>query len=242
VGAIVQKWRRNVQDYGLGTAASKALAFLARPVYEHRTYRIYRINTRHPVPETAPTGSRFRFVRVSEEDGAIIEQVEAQAEWLRDQIGDRLTSGDICIAALDGDRVAGFNLIAFGDAEIPLLRTRHVFRPGTAWSDHIAVGRDYRRQGLGVELRRRILDTLQAEGVRVLYGGTLSSNVASLQLAKRVGFKELVDVEFTRVLAGKRWRLHRLPRTDPALSARPESTSVNEAGPRADEETTRQGP
>jgi L-amino acid N-acyltransferase YncA len=74
-----------------------------------------------------------------------------------------------------------------------------------AWSEHIAVHKPYRQMGLGSELRSRIFEDLKSRGIKRLYGGTLSSNLPSLKLARRMGFKELVDVRFVCILGFRSW-------------------------------------
>jgi L-amino acid N-acyltransferase YncA len=82
--------------------------------------------------------------------------------------------------------------------------------PRCAWSEHIAVRKEYRRSGLGAQLRFRIFQELKLRGVRRLYGGTLVTNSASLALARSVGFKEIADVHYRKILSFKRWRYTRV--------------------------------
>ena len=210
--SILHKFLRNVQDYGWLTAIAKALVYILSPFYEHRVYRLYRIKTQQRLSIPPATISDIRFALLHENDADAIEQIEYQAEWLRGTVQSRIKAGDFCVVALHKDKVAGFNLIAFGNVSIPLLRTERTFRRGMAWSDHINVHKDYRKQGLGSELRRRVLDELDKRGVKKLYGGTLRSNLGSLKLARRVGFQEIADVEYSKIITNKRWRIKRLRR------------------------------
>ncbi len=207
---VIQKFLRNVQDYGWMATIGKSLAYLLNPFYEHRVYRLYRIKTqqRPPIPHTAIPDVRFALLL--ENDADAIKQIEYQAEWFREEVQSRIKAGDFCVVALHRDKVVGFNLIAFGQVFIPLLRMKRTFRPGTAWSDHIYVHKDYRKQGLGSELRRKALDELEKRGVKKLYGGTLTSNIGSLKHARLVGFQEFADVEFTKLITNKRWKIKRL--------------------------------
>ncbi|MCP4612703.1 MAG: GNAT family N-acetyltransferase [Planctomycetes bacterium] len=209
---IIHKFRRNVQDYGWSTAIAKASVYILNPFYEHRVYRLYRIKTQQRPSIPPATKSDIRFALLHENDADAIEQIEYQAEWLRGEVQARIKAGDFCVVALHKDTVAAFNLIAFGKVFIPLLNTERTLRCGIAWSDHINVHKDYRKQGLGSELRRRVLDELDKRGVKKLYGGTLSSNIGSLKLARRVGFQEFADVEYTKIITNKRWKIKRLRR------------------------------
>ena len=166
--ALIHKFRRNTLDYGWKTALRKALARVLLPWYEHRTYRIYRIGTHRESWSRPLAHSHVRFDLVHEDDKAVIAQIERECEWLRGQVRSRLRAGHVCVVAMDGDQVAGFNLIAFGHVLIPALRAHHVFREGTAWSDHIAVNRHYRQQGMASGLRQRVFEELGKRGCKTL--------------------------------------------------------------------------
>ena len=122
----------------------------------------------------------------------------------------RIEDGAICLAAFKQEKLAGFNLISFGDVYIPLVELNKAFRKEYAWSEHIAVHKNFRKKGLAIQLRCRILSELKQRGFKRLYGGTLSSNLPALKLARSVGFKELVDIDYMRVLCIKRWRYKRI--------------------------------
>ena len=59
-----------------------------------------------------------------------------------------LKYGGLCVVALDGEKVAGFNLVSFNEVYIPLLELKKKFRKDQAWSEQITVSKDYRKQGL----------------------------------------------------------------------------------------------
>jgi L-amino acid N-acyltransferase YncA len=77
--------------------------------------------------------------------------------------------------------------------------------PDEAWSEQITVSRDYRKNDLGSELRYRLFNELKRRGFRRICGGTLSNNVPNLALSRRVGFRGLVDVHYTKVFRDKKW-------------------------------------
>ena len=85
-------------------------------------------------------------------------------------------------------------------------------RPGLAWSEHIAVRKEFRKTGLGAQLRLRIFHELKKIGIRTLYGGTLQSNVASLALARSVGFTEIADIHYRKFFSFQKWRYERVRR------------------------------
>ena len=106
---------------------------------------------------------------------------------------------------MEDDKLAGFNLVSFGRVYIPLIMQSYKLSDTEAWSEQITVGRAYRRMGLGYELRRRIFIELKKRKMEKLCGGTLRHNTASRGLARRMGFKEITEVRFTRFLNSKKW-------------------------------------
>ncbi len=134
------------------------------------------------------------------------------AEWMRGELVDKIASGSLCLVILDENKVAGFNLITFGGVFIPLIKLKRVFHQHDAWSEHIAVHKNYRRRGLATQLRYRIFDELRRRGYKKLYGGTLVSNKPSLKLAHKLGFKEIADIRYLKILDSKSWRFNRIRR------------------------------
>ena len=201
---VARKVRRNLRDYGVWQTAKKAFAAVGSLVFERRTYRLYRIDLEH-APNAIREVDGIHFRLVDARDQAAIEQIEDFSEWLEGSLQQRISRGDLCLCAFDGDRLAGFNLISFGEIYMPLVHLRKEFPSDCAWSEQIAVVSDYRKGGLGGQLRYRIFQELRARGYRKLYGGALSDNVASLALARRVGFQEFVDITYTRALRAERW-------------------------------------
>ncbi len=203
-GVWIRKVRRNFEDQGIGTVVQRAIAFALSPVYEQRTYRLYRINlNRYLQPSSAMEEVEFRLLSPS--DAEAIRQVEHLSEWLHGILARRIEEGAICLAAIENGRVSGFNLISFGDVAMPLIHLNRRFRRDEAWSEQISVSKDFRKKGLGAELRYRIFEELRKRGYRKLYGGALIDNAPSLKLARRVGFQEFVDIHYTRVLGRSKW-------------------------------------
>jgi len=100
---------------------------------------------------------------LSENDDDLIQQVENMAEWLKGTLKLKLSVKDLCIVVLDKKKVIGFNLISFGSVFIPLLNKTKKLKNYTAWSEHIAINKDYRQSGLGSLLRYRIFQSLRKE-------------------------------------------------------------------------------
>lgn len=201
-----RKFARNLQDYGLKTALSKGFAYIFKALYEHTAYRLYKINLRNKQTEVPSEleGVEFRFI--DERDVNAVAQVEDNSEWLIGTLKQRLGSGAICLAAFEGGQLAGFNLVSFGKVFMPLVKLSRTFRKDEAWSEQIATVKTFRKKGLASQLRYRIFEELRRRGIRKFYGGALAGNIASLKLARRVGFNEFVEVRYTRMLRLQKWQ------------------------------------
>ena len=113
-GVWVRKLKRNLQDHGLKTLLQKSLAFAIKPFYEDRTYRLYMIDfTRSTTPFAEEIeGLNFHFL--SSSDDQLIANVESMSEWLHGSLKNPLEHGALCLVAVSGGSLAGFNLISFG--------------------------------------------------------------------------------------------------------------------------------
>jgi GNAT superfamily N-acetyltransferase len=200
----VRKFARNVQDHGVLTALRKTVAFLIKPIYETRVYRLYRVDfqcDRTDLPAEIE-GVDFRFITASDSDA--IQQIESQSEWLDGTVQKRLKEGVVCIAAFEGGQLAGFNLVSFGEVYMPLVNLRRRFRTNEAWSEQIATVKTFRKKGLASNLRYHMFQELRKRGIRRFYGGALIDNIPSLKLAQRVGFHEFVDIRYRRILTSSK--------------------------------------
>lgn len=207
---LAHKVRRNLEDYGWHVTIKKALAYLVRWIYFQQVYRVYAINL-DTIKESKYSGDhKFTFKLLTPQNLDMIAQVENTAEWLRGQVKGKITAGQSCLVALDGEKVAGFNLINFEQAFLILVNRKKKLRPGSAWSEHIAVKKEFRKSGLGALLRYRIFEVLRSRGIHRLYGGTLRSNTASLGLTRSVGFKEICDIHYHKFLSFKIWQFKRV--------------------------------
>ncbi len=210
LGGLANKVRRNWQDYGWSVTLNKILAYLVRSIYFRQTYRVYRIDLDKAISPPGSGTQDFKFRILTAQDSDAIAQIESIAEWLRGELKEAIAAGHPCLVALDGERVAGFNLINLEHATLRLVSLTRKLRKGCAWSEHIAVGKEYRKAGLGAELRRRIFQELKRRGFHRLYGGTLPSNAASLNLARSVGFREIADVRYRKILWVEQWTYKRV--------------------------------
>lgn len=207
---LVQKFKRNADDYGMGVALRKAAFYVVSPVYEARVYRIYRINLERISGNGCAESETFRIQFLQPDDQAWIRQIERHAEWLQGTLYDRLNQGAMCLVAFDQSELAGFNLVSFDMIRIPLIHIDRRLRPHEAWSSQITVFKRFRQRGLASALRYHVFDELRRRKIRKLYGGTLVDNLAAMKLAKHVGFDELVDIRYSRILWRKQWSYDRV--------------------------------
>ncbi len=208
-GIIVKKVLRNLNDYSFSITLRKIISYLIQPVYENRTYRIYRFDMEN-LQEIPLRESVFAFKVIDKSDTGIIRQIEDMEEWLKGKVASMLEAGGLCLVVLDGEWVVGFNLVSLGEGRIPLIGLRRDLRENEVWSDQITVSKNYRGKGLGSALRYRIFKELKERGIGKIYGGTQISNLASLNLARKVGFKEIADVQYLKILNKKKLRFKRI--------------------------------
>ncbi|PKN67991.1 MAG: hypothetical protein CVU54_15760 [Deltaproteobacteria bacterium HGW-Deltaproteobacteria-12] len=208
IDIVIKKIRRNLKDFGLRGALVKGVQYLLKPIYENRTYRIYRRKLAAEIfPLKAPEGVVIKVI--SNDDFGALRQIEEMEEWLKGKLS-RIMSSGICIAAFEGSTVVGFNLVALGNAFIPLLNLTKHLHPKHAWSEQISVMKSFRKQGLASALRFHVFSELQKRGIRKLYGGTLISNIPSQKSASSVGFQFIADVQYLKIMNRERRIVRRI--------------------------------
>ena len=217
--SAVRQFERNLRDYGLRVALSKSIAHIMSGVYETRVYRIYRIDLcKWTVRADPKDGIDYYLVKSTDDD--LIGRIEQIEEWLDETLKSRIAEGAMCVVALAGHNIAGFNLVSFGRIKIPLICSKWVLAPGHAWSDQITVVPSFRGRGIASGMRLRVFWELKARGIMRFYGGTQAMNTVSLGLARKVGFREIVEVHFQKVLGHSSRHYFRL-RTQPLEALRP---------------------
>lgn len=209
-GTIIRKVGRNIRDYGVAVTVQKSLATLVAFVYESTAYRIYRKEIDPSVDTGKQPPHPFKLHVLCTSDGAFISQIEEMEEWLAGKVLEMLNGGSLCVLLLDGDKVAGFNLFSVGEVYMPLVKTKRTFRSHEAWSEQITVHKDYRGMGLATILRLQAFLELGNRGIRKFYGGTLPSNITNRKLSKKVGFREIADIHYRKVLGSTSWCVKRV--------------------------------
>ncbi len=209
INRYIKKIKRNIEDYGINILLKKVLSELFGFLYLQRTYRVYFYDLTQPV-SVMNNQSHIQIRRIEPNELNLILQIEEMSEWLQGKLRGKLIHGDICIGAMDKEKVAGYNLLTFGNVMIPLLKYIKSFKSKVAWSEHIAIAKEYRRQGIAGLLRNKVFIILQNLGYTRLFGGTLITNSASLKLAQKLGFKMLVDITYYRILLIRKWKFKRI--------------------------------
>jgi GNAT superfamily N-acetyltransferase len=206
----LSKIQRNLADYGAAVLVTRITGGLIGILFKKQTYRIYRRDLQHdPGMDSAGLPDGMEWITLNGSESDLVAAMEEEAEWLSGTLSDRIRNGLLAVALVDKSagssrKLAAWNLVAFGTVYIPLLEMSRTFKAGSAWSEHITVNRDYRKQGLAKALRGRVMQILAREKVRWFYGGCLKSNRGSLALATSLSFRQLADVTLFKV-PGKRW-------------------------------------
>jgi GNAT superfamily N-acetyltransferase len=211
LNVLLKKFIRNLNDYGFLIAIKKLITYPFEKIYKRKDYLIYKKDLQRYIPneKTNPL-FEYKFYEGHSINEHIVNQILAMEEWLIDKIKFILKHGGLCIVALDGDKVAGFNLVSFNEVYMPLLELKKKFRKDQAWSEQITVSKDYRKHGLGSILRYKMFNELKKRGYRSLYGGTMWDNWSNIELSKKVGFEIFVKISFKRIFNNKKYTYHRI--------------------------------
>ena len=194
--------RRNLRDYGFRQTAGKILGSIIRVIFYTRAYTLYRAdlgNLALPIS----MNSRFAFRFLKPDEVHYLAQIQEMEEWLLDGLADILNTGGKCLLALDGERLAGFNLVSFRKIRLPAICFTRRLRPGNAYSEQISIDTAYRGQNLGTSLRVELFRALREQGTRAIYGGSDVKNRANLALCRKVGLRTVADIRHVELLGFK---------------------------------------
>ena len=221
MGILKRKFLRNINDYGLWISLKKIAGFSLNPFYQKKAFILYKINIEATPKRTSPkNGLVFKLLKP--EDTIFINQIEEMEEWLEGKVKPKLLAGGMCMAVIQNDRLIGFNLASLGEGFIPLLKLKVITRPDEAWSEQITIHKDYRREGLGSELRNRFYVELRKKGIKALYGHRQEFNITSEKSARRYISKYMVKAEYLSFLHYQRLRYAKL-----SLNLTREKTGLN---------------
>jgi len=211
LNVFLKKFKRNLNDYGFLIAVKKMITYPFEIIYRRKDYLIYKKDLQKYVPNEKTNPSfEYKFYDSQNLDKKVIYQILSMEEWLTDKMESIIKNGGLFVVALDGGKVAGFNLVSFNLVNIPLIEVDKKFKGDQAWSEQITVSKDYRKHGLGSILRYKMFNELKKRGYRSLYGGTMWDNWSNIELSKKVGFEIFVKVSFKRLLNQKKYTYHRI--------------------------------
>lgn len=200
---LLKKIKRTCLDYGWAVCFQQICSSIFKPFFQIRTYHIYVIDLQKiAIRETGPL-SDFIFRFIGPEETQLIAQIENMEEWLHGKLAAKLQRGQKCLAALQGETVAGFNLVGFATFELPVIRLSKTMRPHECFSEQVSVHPCFRKKGLGTDLRHEIFAAMKNAGYHRMYGGTQVFNTANKALSKKVGLKEFAVARFTNILGFK---------------------------------------
>lgn len=196
---IPRKFLRNLEDYGVRIAFQKTARYLMQPLYWKIEFIIYEIDLLQSRGK-AIVNNNMEFKLIDDSAHLYIRQIEKMEEWLKGRLKSKLKSNGICLVALDGDRVAGFNLATRSEGYIKPLKMHITMKPDAAWSEHIAVHKHYRGKKLANDLRNRFYPELQKIGIQHLYGHRQAFNIASRASAKKYTARELGTATYRKFI------------------------------------------
>ena len=110
---------------------------------------------------------------------ARIERDSFEAPWSADEITKDVTAGGnvyVAVALADEERA--------GYGEIRMIA-------GEAQIYNIAIAPEFRREGIGEALLRHMIDTAEAAGCKLVTLEVRSSNLAAMELYRKLGFREV---------------------------------------------------
>jgi len=211
INVLIKKFKRNLVDYGFFIAVKKMILYPFSNIYKEKVYLIYKKDLRK-YESANKNNPAFNFKIYTKENlnDNIKNQLTEIEEWLADRIDFIFDHSGICLVALDGDKVAGFNLVSADEVFIPLVEMQRKFKSDQAWSEQITVRKEYRSKGLGSILRYKMFDELKARGFKALYGGTMWDNWSNIELSKKVGFVIFLKIKFKRIFKNKKYEFERI--------------------------------
>jgi len=153
----------------------------------------------------------LEFSFISEDSHEILQQIEELNGISQDFVTKKLVDGGECLVATDTARLAGFNLVSYGDIYMHYLERNLMLSNSEVWSEQIFASQPYRQAGVATDLRHIMFHHLAKKGYTKLIGGYLPYNVGAGILAKNLGFVEKEKVTLVKIFGWKKYLVHRLP-------------------------------
>jgi hypothetical protein len=171
-------------------------------IYEKQLTDLDDINLSNPDFE-------FSFISLANDD--ILRQIEEQSGLSREMVSEMLKDGSECLVAMDGETLAGYNLVSYGTVNVHYLERHMKLSKSEAWSDQIFTALPYRRSGVAIDLRQIMFHHLGMKGYTKFIGGYLPYNTRPGMLARKLGFIEKEKVTLVKIFRQKIYRVHKYP-------------------------------
>ena len=161
-------------------------------------------STSEIVPRVAAT---FRRICVEE----VSSLAQAMGRDKTTEVRARIATGRRCYVALVGGALAAYGWVSFEEEEIGELQLRIRLAQGEAYIWDCATLPAYRGQRLYPALLAYIVSDLRAEGLRRIWIGADSDNLASQTGMALAGFQPIADIVLACVIALRRFWLRGQP-------------------------------
>jgi len=196
---IKYKLLRNLRNFGFWITFKQIMLYLTKPFYENVVLFLLSIDVEN-IPEDKLNRSALTFKLVNVEDTSLINSIEKMEEWLYGKVTEKLSNNSICMAILGDGELLGFYLASLGEANIPLLGLRIIFKPDEAWAEQISISKNYRRKGLATRLKSSIYVEFRKRGIKTVYAATRVYNKAYLEFVRNFGFQKAFIFRYIKVL------------------------------------------
>ena len=197
-------WRYRVRYDGWRQASRWLAGRIVSLPYRKREFLVL-TRSLQTLPAVPPPARPVTLRRAEPADLALFQGVIPPSEL--GHARQRLAHGHHCFLALDGDRLAAYCWAttridpSMGYLQLPL-------QPGDAYLDDAYTIPAYRRQGIQMAVHRYRLAYMQQQGCRRAILLIEPDNTASLQLAQRLGYRQVSRLTFRRILWKRTFYYH----------------------------------
>jgi len=198
-----KKFTRNFRDYGFFVCLKKTIFYLAKPAYEKTNAVLFKTDIKN-IDGKELYQSKLDYKWVESKDTYLINQIEGMEEWLTGTLEASLGNKKLCIAAIENEKVKGFCLISLGEIYLPLLYLKVLLKNDQAFSEQLTVHKQYRRKGIGTEIRSMAYMELKKRGMNTIYSSTTIDKIASIKSIEKVGGKRIGQLIYKKIFQSKK--------------------------------------
>lgn len=130
---------------------------------------------------------------------------------LADKFGARgmkegIRRGHLCFVADVGGEIVHYKWVAFDEAYVSELRRNIHIDSDSAYIYSTYTVPDYRGFGLDPKVTAKVFDYLSEKGIRKVYILVQHSNLPSLRVMEKLGYRKMGEINFTQVLGFGKYR------------------------------------